>query len=203
MRLPTLYLECASGISGDMAVAAFLHLGADRQKLAAVLKSLPLDDYSYAISEKASYGIAGLDFEVTLHHAHDSHELASHPHKHRHLADIHAIIDRGAMSERAAEIAKKIFAIVAKAESEAHQCLVEAVSFHEVGAVDSIIDIVAAAVCFDDLGLKECVVVGLTEGSGFVHCQHGDLPVPVPASTMRWRCSARARSTALAISNWP
>lgn len=216
---PILYLEGASGISGDMTVAALLDLGGSREKLDAVLASLRLEGFHYGVSRKCSCGIAGCDFDVVLHdhhdhdhdhehehdhehdHGHDHHEHDHHPHdhghghheqeqehhehvhphEHRNLADVYAVIDRGEMSDRARELAKRIFRIVAEAESEAHSCPVEEVHFHEVGAVDSIVDIVAAAVLADDLGIEECVVTGLTEGSGFVRCQHGELPVPVPA----------------------
>ena len=195
-----LYLEGASGISGDMTVAALLDLGADRAKLMSALASLHLDGYDLVIEKKTSHGIAGLDFDVQLHSEHGHHhhhdgEHQDHPdhhghapehghqseHVHRNLADIEAIIDRGALTDSARALAKKIFRIVAEAESEAHGCPVEEVHFHEVGAIDSIVDIVATAVCFDDLNLNECIVTGLSEGSGFVQCQHGALPVPVPA----------------------
>lgn len=190
MKDRILYLEGACGISGDMAVAALLDLGADRARLEAALASLGVGGYDLAIEKKTSHGIAGLDFDVRLHSEHISSDSGGHggelgaapqAHEHRHLADIEAIIDRGLLTDRARELAKKIFRIVAKAESEAHGCPVQEVHFHEVGAIDSIVDIVAAAVCVDDLGVDECVVTGLNEGSGFVQCQHGALPVPVPA----------------------
>ena len=185
MKTKSLYLECASGISGDMAVAALLSLGANRQKLDAVLKSLCLEGFDYSISEKKTYGLAGLDFDVKLLHEDEASPGHAHPHHshhvHRNLADVYAVIDRGVMSDRARELAKKIFLIVAEAESRAHGCSLQEVHFHEVGAIDSIVDIVAAAVCFDDLEITDCIVTGLSEGFGYVRCQHGELPVPVPA----------------------
>lgn len=183
MENKLLYLEGASGISGDMTVAALLDLGASREKLDAVLRSMNLEGFEYRVSRKSSYGIAGTDFDVILHeHHHHEHEHGhEHHHEHRNLDDVCAVIDRGTMTDRARELAKKIFRIVAEAESKAHGVPVSEVHFHEVGAVDSIVDIVSAAVLIDDLGIRECVVTGLAEGSGYVHCQHGDLPVPVPA----------------------
>lgn len=183
MENKLLYLEGASGISGDMTVAALLDLGANREKLDAVLKSMNLESFEYQVSRKSSYGIAGTDFDVILHdHHHHEHEHGhEHHHEHRNLDDVCAVIDRGTMTDGARELAKKIFRIVAEAESKAHGVPVSEVHFHEVGAIDSIVDIVSAAVLIDDLGIRECVVTGLAEGSGYVHCQHGDLPVPVPA----------------------
>lgn len=183
MENKLLYLEGASGISGDMTVAALLDLGANREKLDAVLRSMNLEGFEYRVSRKSSYGIAGTDFYVILHdHHHHEHEHEhGHHHEHRNLDDVCAVIDRGTMTDGARELAKKIFRIVAEAESKAHGVPVSEVHFHEVGAIDSIVDIVSAAVLIDDLGIRECVVTGLAEGSGYVHCQHGDLPVPVPA----------------------
>ena len=179
-----LYLEGAGGISGDMTVAALLDLGADRSRLDAVLESLKLEGFDYHIERKSSYSISGCDFDVHLHHEGHHHEETYHEHhhhEHRHLADVYAIIDRGVMTDRAKALAKKIFLIVAEAEGKAHGCPVEEVHFHEVGALDSIVDIIAAAVLFDDLQIDEVIVNGLSEGQGFVECQHGRLPVPVPA----------------------
>ncbi len=193
-----LYLEGASGISGDMTVAALLDLGASREKLDAVLESLHLEGYHCHVSQSQSYSIAGVHFGVHLHehpqehgheHAHDhAHEhehthphAHDHAHVHRNLHDVYEVIDRGTMTDRARALAKKIFRIVAEAESKAHGLPIEEVHFHEVGAIDSIVDIVSTAVLVDDLGITECVVTGLAEGTGFVTCQHGTLPVPVPA----------------------
>ena len=181
-----LYIEGAAGISGDMTVGALLSLGASQERLKEVLVSLKLgDEFSYVISEKASYGIAGTDFDVILPHRHHHHEHGHHHHHHHHehrnLADVESIIDRGEMSDRARSLAKRAFRFVAEAEAKAHGKTLDEVHFHEVGAIDSIVDIVSAAVLFDDLGETECVVTGLTEGSGTVMCAHGELPVPVPA----------------------
>ena len=129
------------------------------------------------------------------HHDHEHHHHHHHAHEHRNLADVYAIINRGEMSDRARSLAKKIFAVVADAESIAHGIPVEEVHFHEVGAVDSIVDIVAAAVLADDLEITDCVVTGLSEGEGFVKCQHGMIPVPVPAVVniaRRWQIPLRA-----------
>ena len=115
-------------------------------------------------------------------HEHDHHHHDHcHDHEHRNFADVCAIINKGAMTDRARTLAKKIFAIIADAESIAHGIPVEEVHFHEVGAIDSIADIVGAAVLIDDLEITECIVTGISEGEGFVKCQHGMIPVPVPA----------------------
>ncbi|MBQ4106475.1 MAG: nickel pincer cofactor biosynthesis protein LarC [Lentisphaeria bacterium] len=182
-----LFLEGRSGIAGDMAVAALLDLGGSREKLERGLTSLGLAGVSWEITAKKAGGIAGCDFRVLLdghddHHHHHHHEHGGHHHhEHRNLADIEAILDRGELAPGAVELAKKIFRIVAEAEAAVHGTTVEECHFHEVGAWDSIIDIAAFAILYDDLGIDRCVVTGLTEGCGTVRCQHGELPVPVPA----------------------
>ncbi len=218
----TLYLECASGISGDMVVASLLDLGADERHLREALASLPLAGYEVVVSEVAKNGVRARDFDVRLqaelenhdhdmawlyghlegdaapahmhehegasdhghHHAHEgehSHEGAHHHHEHRGLADVLAIIDAGTLTQRARRTARRVFEILAQAEAQAHGTTPEKVHFHEVGAVDSIVDIVSAAVCLDALDIDEVVVPFLCEGSGTVRCAHGILPVPVPA----------------------
>ena len=188
-----LYLECGSGISGDMFVASMIGLGADKEKLMKVLDSIPVKGFNVEISDVFKSGIKCVDFCVSLdedNHDHDmeylhghshDHEQHHHHHDHRHPSDIKHIIDHTAMSMGAKEIAVKILDIIAEAEAEAHGIPVEEVHFHEVGAIDSIVDIISAAVVFDDLDIDEVIIPGLTEGTGTVRCQHGILNVPVPA----------------------
>ena len=191
----TLYLEGASGISGDMSVAALLDLGGSPEKLEKALATLPMhDEFHCHIHQAESYGIAGCSFDVHCHehehhhehhhHEHGEHEHGDHHHhhhEHRNLADVLHIISHAELTSKAKALAEKIFYIVAEAEAQAHGCDINEVHFHEVGAVDSIVDIVAAAVLIDDLDITGCVVQSLAEGSGYVNCQHGKLPVPVPA----------------------
>jgi len=189
-----LYLECATGISGDMTVAALLDLGASKIKLLAALESLNVTGYGVSISRTNSHGVEACSFDVELEHEHHheqehehghehehEHKHHHHHHEHRNLADVTAILNSGNLTPGARSLALKMFGIVAEAESKAHGKPVEEVHFHEVGAIDSIVDIAAAAVCLDDLGISDVVVTGLSEGTGFVECQHGLLPVPVPA----------------------
>lgn len=225
-----LYLECYSGISGDMTVAALLDLGADQQVLLEGLESLNLPGYQLKIGRVKKNGIDACDFDVILdepehhhehhhehehehhhdhehehhhdhdhehhhdhdhehHHDHDHEHYHEHDHEHHHhhdhihrnIGDIFAIIDQSKISDRAKQTAKDIFRIIAAAESKAHGIAEDQVHFHEVGAVDSIVDIVSAAICLDNLDITEAVVSDLYEGCGYVHCQHGLMPVPVPA----------------------
>lgn len=224
----TLYLECYSGISGDMTVAALLDLGADRSVLDRVLKSLKVSGFETKISRVVKSGIDACDFDVVLDKEHENHDhdmeylhghhhkghennhfydhnhahedeaehFHSHEHNHAHgagsaqdhhhhehrgIKEITYIIEHSAMTENAKKIALRIFEILAEAESKAHNVPVDQVHFHEVGAVDSIVDIVSVAVCLDDLDVTEVIVPVLWEGRGTVRCQHGILPIPVPA----------------------
>ena len=208
MKKTSLYLECTSGISGDMAVAALLDLGADRNALEAALDSIPATGFKVEITRVKKSGIDCCDFNVILdaehenhdhdmnylfgyeehehpheehvhHHDHDEH--SHHHHEHRGLAEINAIIDGTKMTDRARSLAKKIFMILAEAESKAHGVPLEEVHFHEVGAIDSIVDVIALAVCFESLSASRVYVPFLCEGSGTIRCQHGILSVPVPA----------------------
>lgn len=205
-----LYLECTSGISGDMTVAALLDLGADQKKLVRALKSLPVKGFDIKISRVMKSGIDACDFDVLLDHDHENHDHdmkylhghdgdfhvhdhekhhhdhggsrhGNHHHEHRGLNEIMEIIDHTDMTDRAKSYGKRIFKILAEAEAKAHNVPVNQVHFHEVGAVDSIVDILSAAICMDDLDVEEVIVPRLCEGSGTIRCQHGILPVPVPA----------------------
>ena len=202
----TLYLECNSGISGDMTVGALLDLGADKQYLSEVLSTIKAEGFKIAYSRVKRAGLDCMDFDVILdeehdghdhdmdylyghlheehHHDHEHHDREHHHHhEHRGMKEINQIIDSAALTDRAREIAKKIFNVLAEAESKAHGVPVEQVHFHEVGAIDSIVDIISIAVCMDNLDITEVIVPKLYEGQGTVRCQHGILPVPVPAVT--------------------
>lgn len=202
----TLYLECNSGISGDMFVAAMLDLGADQHALEHALASIPIHGYEIKISRVSKSGLDACDFSVLLdavhenhdhdmeylhghhhdhghHHHHHGHDQNHHHHhEHRGLPDILHIIEHTEISDRAKALAVKIFDILAEAESKAHGLPKDQVHFHEVGAVDSIVDIIAAAVCVDLLDIDEVIIPELSEGKGFIRCQHGMIPVPVPAT---------------------
>ena len=197
MREKTLYLECYSGISGDMAVAALIDLGVDHSSLLDALNSLNLDGYRVKISRVNKSGIDACDFNVILDKSHENHDHDmeylhgpahhehhhehSHTHEHRNLESVQAIINSSGLNRRAKVTALKIFQVIAEAEAKAHNKPLNEVHFHEVGAVDSIVDITALAVCIDALDIQEVIVSELYEGQGTVRCQHGVLPVPVPA----------------------
>ena len=256
-----LYLECNSGISGDMTVGALLDLGADRDVLIKALDSLGVDGYRLHFGRTKKCGLDAYDFDVLLeedghghehnhedehghshehnhenghehaaahgfeniheHRAEHSHEhepghehihgedhghnhehntghgsVNDHTHDHRNLSDIYAIIDRLDSDTQVKDMAKQMFDVVAEAESKAHGIPVEEVHFHEVGAIDSIVDIISVAVCIHDLGLNEIVVSPLAEGFGTVRCRHGVIPVPVPATAnIAAACGLKLRFT--------
>ncbi len=229
----TLYLQCDSGISGDMVVGALLDLGASEEGLTDALKSLGLEGFKIRVTRKLAGALDACDFDVMVdeahanhdhdmqwlyggleeeghnhhhhhkhgsdrdhirehHHKHDHHDHGhhhehdhghehGHHHEHRNLADIQAIIERSALSNNAKRCALQIFEIIADAEAKAHGATKDTVHFHEVGAVDSIVDVAAVAWCLDDLGVDGAVVSALAEGEGSIRSAHGVLSIPVPA----------------------
>ncbi|MDO5422666.1 MAG: nickel pincer cofactor biosynthesis protein LarC [Eubacteriales bacterium] len=249
-----LYLECYSGISGDMTVGALLDLGAREEKLREALEALGVGGYEIRIGRTEKCGIGACDFDVVLeedghghgdyshdehvhgdhdhgdhghahghnHDAHDGHSQENHekgicalenqacvqgghvhdkhshghdghgcgekahdghahPHVHRTYKDIREILEKAPLDPTVRHLSEKIFFRVAQAEAKVHGKSLDEVHFHEVGAVDSIVDIVGAAACLVDLGIREVCVSTLYEGIGTVWCQHGRIPVPAPA----------------------
>lgn len=228
----TLYLECYAGISGDMAVAALLDLGADRAVLNKAIDSIRpfVHGFAVEITQVQKAGIDACDFHVILDKEHENHDHdmeylhgvkkscnstsvhfheeghthenehehgerhihenghehgEGHHHAHTGMAEITDILNKAKLTDGARALAHKIFTILAEAESKAHNKPINEVHFHEVGAVDSIVDILSVAVCMDSLldkyDIADVVVSELYEGSGSVRCQHGILPIPVPA----------------------
>jgi len=196
-----LYFECSAGISGDMTVAALLDLGADKNVLQQALESIPLQGFKTEITRVSKNGIDCCNFNVILDeanfdhdmdylfgHQNDSHNENSfhhheHNHQHRCLKDIKKIITDTNISQNAKNLSIKVFEILASAEAKAHGTTPDKVHFHEVGAIDSIVDIIAFAVCFDNLKVQKVYVPSVFEGCGTIRCQHGILPIPVPAVT--------------------
>ncbi|MBC7088352.1 MAG: nickel pincer cofactor biosynthesis protein LarC [Tissierellales bacterium] len=201
MANKALYFECNSGISGDMTVAALLDLGLDQEKLLYYLNSLKIEGFKINIEKVLKNSISALKFDVILNSEDNIYKTNNikeikpgysvklkaakkkhnHNHEHRNLNDINKIIDDSMLSDNAKKIAKGIFEIIAKAEAKAHNLDIYEVHFHEVGAVDSIVDIAATAILIDELGIKEIYFSPISEGKGIVKIQHGILPVPVPA----------------------
>ncbi|HYE80942.1 MAG TPA: nickel pincer cofactor biosynthesis protein LarC [Clostridia bacterium] len=205
--MKTLYFDCFSGISGDMTVGALLDIGADEKVLLDGLKQLKVEGYRIKIEKKLKNGISGTDFSVLLddHHEHDhehehshgdehdhdhDHEHHHHHHEHQHdtehvhrnAGDIERIINESGLNERVRKLSIDMFRLVAEAESKIHGKPVEEVHFHEVGAIDSIVDIIGTAICIDNLAVDRIVFSSLPLSRGFVKCQHGVFPLPAPAT---------------------
>lgn len=178
----TLYIDCQAGIAGDMFVAALLDLGVPEQTLREALDSLHIDDFRVEITKKQTHGIVGTDYNVILTSASSDGHEHGHPHLHRNLQDVEALLDTSGLNDAVRSLSKRIFGYVARAEAKVHGLPLEQVHFHEVGAADSIADIVGAAICVDALNVDDILFSPLTEGTGFVRCAHGLLPVPAPAT---------------------
>lgn len=172
--MKTLYIDCSAGIAGDMTVAALIDLGVPLGHLREQLARLPLPAGSYGLSTESCLrqGVRGVIFDAA----------AADDKSHRHYSDIVAMIDAAGLAVGAKERAQRIFRRLAEAEAKVHGVSLERVHFHEVGAVDSIIDIVATAIGLEYLKVGEVIASPLPWGSGWVESAHGRMPVPAPAT---------------------
>ena len=202
-----LYLDCFSGISGDMLIGALLDAGAREDVLREGLALLPIgSEYRLSIEKTYPSGIGGTSFDVHLDqqktndhdHGHDHEHEHEHGHGHGHehehghghdhgkspgrsYGDIVAMIRSSSLPEQIVTRAAAVFRTIGEAEAAVHGTTLDSVHFHEVGAVDSIVDIVGAVIALDDLCIDRIVVSTISDGAGTIRCQHGVIPVPVPA----------------------
>lgn len=175
-----LLIDCSSGMSGDMMLGAMLSLGVPLTVLEEGLASLGLNEFDLSVHKKEYSGSPVTDVDVILH---NKEHAWIHPYsgKFRNYAEIKDMIAKSSITEHAKALARRIFDIKAEAESIAHGVPVDEVQFHEVGAVDSIVDVVGAAICVDHTGADIVVSRHVPTGYGTVECACGTLPVPAPA----------------------
>ena len=165
--------DCFSGISGDMNLGAMIDLGIEKTFLIDELKKLNLKGWELQVGKDQRHGINGT--KVTV-------KQTRHEHIQRNLSDIVKIIDDSTLDNKTKELSRKIFFRIAQAEAAVHGISIDNVHFHEVGAIDSIIDVVGAAICYNALNVDAVHVSTVELGGGFVKCDHGKLPVPAPAT---------------------
>jgi uncharacterized protein (TIGR00299 family) protein len=171
--MKTLYFDCFAGASGDMILGALVAAGVDQQQLRDQLALLEVDGFAIDFEPANRSGLSATYARVQT----------AHEHKHRHLGDIKEIINRSKLSEKVKQTAIAIFTRLAQAEAKVHNEPVDHVHFHEVGALDAIVDVVGAAICFDLLEIERFVSSPLHVGSGMIKMAHGNFPVPPPAVT--------------------
>ncbi len=207
--MKTLYFDCSSGISGNMTLGALLEIVGDDNYLLEELKKLNVDGYKIEISNKVKNGITGKYVDVILdeneeehthEHTHEHNHICEHEaemhndvhedmhhhhhhHSHRNLNDVNEIIDKSSIGQKSKDLAKRIFLRVAKAESKVHNKPLEEVHFHEVGAIDSIVDIVGTAILINKINPDRIISSIVNDGYGFIECAHGTMAVPVPATS--------------------
>ena len=190
----TLYFDCFSGISGDMTIGALLDLGLDFEYLKTELRKLPVEGYELKVSRVTRSNVSAMKFDVVMGspspsgrgqgegYSHDHHHHHHDGHFHRKASEILAMIRDSTLNSNTKRIATDIFTKLAISEGKVHHIAPEDVEFHEVGAVDSIVDTVGTAIGFDALGIERFLCSAINIGSGFIHCQHGVFPVPAPAT---------------------
>lgn len=170
-----LYLDCFSGISGDMTLGALVDAGADRQYIEDELRKIAIEPFTLEWKRVVKRGIAALKLDVLP-------DPEAAPKRHRHYSEIVDLITRAGFSERVVKLSLSIFEKIGIAEAKIHDIPVEKVHFHEVGAIDSIADVVGVALAIDSLGIEKIYSSSVPLGSGTVNCDHGIYPVPAPAT---------------------
>jgi len=173
MSSRVIYFDIVNGISGDMTIASLLDLGASKDVFLQELGKLGMsDEFEIKVDSKNESGVVGTIVEV----------ISKEGHCHRHVKDIFEIIDNSELNDRVKENAKKVFMTIGEAEAKVHGTTVEKIHFHEVGAVDSIVDVVGVCILIDLLEVDVIYSSPVPVGSGFVKCDHGIMPVPAPAT---------------------
>lgn len=168
------YFDCFSGISGDMTLGALLHAGVDETAWREELAKLAVPGYEVTVKPVVKEGISGLQVDVLLHEQDQGHG--------RHLSDIVAILERSGLSDRVRCRALATFTRLARAEAKIHAMTPESIHFHEVGAIDAMVDIVGACIGLDLLDIERVYASPLPLNRGWVTCAHGIMPVPAPAT---------------------
>ena len=171
-----LYYDCFAGISGDMNLGALIDLGVDSNYLIAELQKLQIEGFHLEIQKDIRRGISGTKATVVIENPENE--------KHRHLRHIVELINQSSLSSEVKSRSLKIFDLIAEAEAKVHNISKQAVHFHEVGALDSIADIVGAAICLDYLKVDKVMSSPIQLGGGMVKCAHGLMPVPAPATAL-------------------
>lgn len=173
MEERVLYFDIINGISGDMTIASLLDLGVSKDIFLEEINKISIkDEFDIKINQKNEGGIIGTNVKV----------ITNETHSHRNLVDIFEIIDKSNLNNNIKENAKKIFMTIGEAEAKVHGTTLEKIHFHEVGAIDSIVDIVGVSILIDLLCIDKIYAKTVPVGSGFVKCDHGIIPVPSPAT---------------------
>ena len=181
-----LHLDLISGLAGDMMLGALVELGADAEEIVRQLRLLPLSEWRAEFVKRdvghAIFGTGVVVVDLAHEHDHDHDHDHTHSHGHTHYSAIKSMIEQSSLTDSIKRRAIAIFEPIARAEARMHDTSIDDVAFHEVGAVDSIVDIVGCAIALDLLSVETLTATPVPLGRGFTHSQHGRIPVPAPAT---------------------